>query len=53
MCHINGPTVHDDPDMPFGGTKASGYGRFGGPDAIREFTETRWIAVHETQHSAP
>lgn len=46
MCHINGPTVCDDPDMPFGGTKASGYGRFGGVQAIREFTETRWIAIH-------
>ncbi|WP_296424610.1 aldehyde dehydrogenase family protein [Yoonia sp.] len=47
MCHINGPTVYDDPNMPFGGTKASGYGRFGGPGAIREFTETRWIAIHD------
>jgi len=38
MCHINGPTVHDEPQMPFGGTKASGHGRFGGRAAIAEFT---------------
>ena len=27
ICHINGPTVHDEAQMPFGGVKASGYGR--------------------------
>lgn len=46
ICHINGPTVFDDPDMPFGGMKASGYGRFGGLAALDEFTELRWIARH-------
>ena len=46
MCHINGPTVHDDPRMPFGGLKSSGYGRFGGLSALEEFTELRWIADH-------
>ena len=46
MCHINGPTVHDDASMPFGGMKASGYGRFGGKAALDEFTELRWIADH-------
>ncbi|PMC11935.1 salicylaldehyde dehydrogenase, partial [Klebsiella aerogenes] len=30
ICHINGPTVHDEAQMPFGGCKSSGYGRFGG-----------------------
>jgi acyl-CoA reductase-like NAD-dependent aldehyde dehydrogenase/ABC-type branched-subunit amino acid transport system ATPase component len=45
ICHINAPTVHDEPQMPFGGTKASGYGRFGGKAAIDEFTELRWITV--------
>ncbi len=44
--HVNGSTVYDDPAMPFGGMKASGYGRFGGVEAIREFTECQWIAVH-------
>ena len=48
ICHINGPTVHDEPQMPFGGVKNSGYGRFGGKAGIDAFTELRWITV-ETQ----
>jgi benzaldehyde dehydrogenase (NAD) len=43
ICHVNGPTVHDEPQMPFGGTKASGYGRFGGKAGIDAFTELRWV----------
>jgi acyl-CoA reductase-like NAD-dependent aldehyde dehydrogenase len=45
ICHINGPTVHDEAQMPFGGVGASGYGRFGGKAAIDSFTELRWITV--------
>jgi acyl-CoA reductase-like NAD-dependent aldehyde dehydrogenase len=45
MCHINGATVHDEAQMPFGGVKASGYGRFGGKAGINEFTDLRWITV--------
>jgi acyl-CoA reductase-like NAD-dependent aldehyde dehydrogenase len=45
ICHINGPTVHDEAQMPFGGTGASGYGRFGGKAGIDAFTELRWITV--------
>jgi vanillin dehydrogenase len=45
ICHINGPTVHDEAQMPFGGIKSSGYGRFGGSSAIHEFTTLRWITV--------
>lgn len=45
ICHVNGPTVHDEAQMPFGGTGASGYGRFGGRAGIAEFTELRWITV--------
>ena len=45
MCHINGPTVHDEAQMPFGGTKSSGYGRFGGKAGIDAFTELRWITI--------
>jgi vanillin dehydrogenase len=45
MCHINGPTVADEAQMPFGGTKASGFGRFGGRAAVAEFTDLRWITI--------
>ena len=48
ICHVNGPTVHDEAQMPFGGTKASGYGRFGGKAGMDQFTELRWITI-ETQ----
>jgi acyl-CoA reductase-like NAD-dependent aldehyde dehydrogenase len=48
ICHVNGPTVHDEAQMPFGGTKASGYGRFGGRAGIDAFTELRWVTI-ETQ----
>jgi benzaldehyde dehydrogenase (NAD) len=43
ICHVNGPTVHDEAQMPFGGVKNSGYGRFGGQAGIDAFTELRWI----------
>ncbi|GMM60322.1 aldehyde dehydrogenase [Novosphingobium pituita] len=45
ICHINGPTVHDEAQMPFGGVGASGYGRFGGKAGIDSFTELRWITM--------
>ena len=48
ICHVNGPTVHDEAQMPFGGVGASGYGRFGGKAGIDSFTELRWITM-ETQ----
>ncbi|MAJ68209.1 MAG: aldehyde dehydrogenase [Pseudomonadota bacterium] len=45
ICHVNGPTVHDEAQMPFGGVGDSGYGRFGGKAGIDQFTELRWITV--------
>ncbi len=45
IAHVNGPTVHDEAQMPFGGMKGSGYGRFGGRAGINEFTELRWITI--------
>jgi acyl-CoA reductase-like NAD-dependent aldehyde dehydrogenase len=47
ICHINSATIHDEPQMPFGGVKASGYGRFGGKAGIDEFTELRWITIQQ------
>lgn len=53
ICHINGPTVHDEPQMPFGGVKGSGIGRFGGNAGIAEFTDFRWITIQTTERHYP
>jgi acyl-CoA reductase-like NAD-dependent aldehyde dehydrogenase len=53
ICHVNGPTVHDEAQMPFGGVKGSGLGRFGGMAGIHEFTDLRWITVQTTQRHYP
>jgi benzaldehyde dehydrogenase (NAD) len=53
ICHINGPTVQDEAQMPFGGVKASGYGRFGGKAGIAEFTDLRWITIQTTPGHFP
>lgn len=53
ICHINGPTVHDEAQMPFGGVKESGIGRFGGRAGIAEFTDLRWITVQTTPRHYP
>jgi acyl-CoA reductase-like NAD-dependent aldehyde dehydrogenase len=45
IVHVNDQPVGDEPQMPFGGVKDSGWGRFGGQAAIDEFTELRWITV--------
>jgi len=53
ICHINGPTVADEPQMPFGGMKASGFGRFGGDAAINEFTDLRWVTIEDPGQPYP
>lgn len=53
ICHINSATIHDEPQMPFGGVKASGYGRFGGKAGIDEFTELRWITIQSGRVQYP
>jgi benzaldehyde dehydrogenase (NAD) len=53
ICHINGPTVHDEAQMPFGGVKSSGYGHFGGQAGIDAFTDTRWITMQTTPRHYP
>ncbi len=53
ICHVNGPTVHDEAQMPFGGVKGSGYGRFGGKAGIDAFTELRWITVQTRPRHYP
>jgi len=53
LCHVNGPTVHDEAQMPFGGMKSSGFGHFGGKAGIAEFTDLRWITVQTTPRHYP
>ncbi|WP_329344650.1 aldehyde dehydrogenase [Streptomyces sp. NBC_01352] len=53
ICHINGATVHDEPQMPFGGVGASGWGRFGSRAALEEFTELRWITIQSGSRHYP
>jgi len=53
ICHVNAPTVHDEAQMPFGGVKGSGLGRFGGKAGIAEFTELRWITMQTTPRHYP
>ena len=45
MCHVNCSSVNDEPNVPFGGTKASGLGRHGGRWSMETFTDTRWITL--------
>lgn len=53
ICHINGPTVHDEAHMPFGGVKASGYGSFGSRTAIDHFTQLRWVTLQNGARHYP
>jgi len=53
IVHINDQTVHDEPQVPFGGVKDSGWGRFGGRAALEEFTELRWISMQLTPRHYP
>lgn len=53
IVHINDQSVHDEPQMPFGGVNDSGYGRLGGRAALEEFTELRWISFQRTPRQFP
>lgn len=53
LCHINGATVHDEPQVPFGGLGASGYGRFGGEAGVAEFTDLRWVTIQTQPRHYP
>jgi benzaldehyde dehydrogenase (NAD) len=53
ICHVNGPTVHDEAQMPFGGVKASGWGRFGGRAGVDAFTDLRWVTLQAADRHYP
>lgn len=45
IVHVGDQSVADEPQAPFGGVGASGYGRFGGRWGIESFSHTRWVTV--------
>lgn len=53
IIHVNDQPVNDEPHMPFGGTKDSGWGRFGVGFAVEDFTELQWITTRDTQRTFP
>ena len=53
IVHVNDQTVADEPQMPFGGVKDSGFGRFGGQAVVDEFTDLRWITMRGEGHPFP
>ena len=47
IVHVNDQPVNDEPNMPFGGVKDSGWGRFGLGFAAEEFCELQWVTVRD------
>ena len=46
VVHVNDQTVADEPQLPLGGMKDSGWGR-SGPASMHDFTEIQWITTRE------
>ncbi|MGA0542609.1 aldehyde dehydrogenase [Neotabrizicola sp. VNH66] len=51
--HINGATVANEAQAPYGGTKASGWGRFDSQAVIEEFTELKWLTIEQPTQQYP
>jgi aldehyde dehydrogenase (NAD+) len=53
MVHLNGPTIHDEGTVPFGGIKDSGSGREGGHWSVDEMTEVKWVTIQMGRRPYP
>ncbi|MCU1472242.1 aldehyde dehydrogenase [Amnibacterium sp.] len=53
QVHVNGSTVQNEAQAPFGGMKASGYGRFDGRAVINEFTDLKWVTLEPSDQPYP
>jgi aldehyde dehydrogenase (NAD+) len=53
MVHVNDCTISDEPHVPFGGVKNSGFGREGGRYSMEEMTELKWVTVQLGKRSFP
>jgi acyl-CoA reductase-like NAD-dependent aldehyde dehydrogenase len=52
IFHINDQTVADEPQMPLGGVRNSGWGR-SGPHSVEDFTHVQWVSVQNGAHPFP
>jgi acyl-CoA reductase-like NAD-dependent aldehyde dehydrogenase len=52
VVHVNDQTIADEPQLPLGGTKDSGWGR-SGPHSMADFTELQWITTRDGPGTYP
>jgi len=52
VVHVNDQTIADEPQLPLGGIKDSGWGR-SGPHSMADFTELQWITTRDGTGSYP
>nr|WP_315855254.1 aldehyde dehydrogenase family protein [Chenggangzhangella methanolivorans] len=53
MVHVNDTTISDEPHVPFGGVKNSGFGREGGRYSLEELTEVKWVTLQMGKRPVP
>ncbi|SFS66740.1 aldehyde dehydrogenase family protein [Paenibacillus sp. BC26] len=53
MTHVNDQPVNCQGNIPFGGTKGSGIGRFGSPWIIEELTVYKWVSIQTKYRDFP
>lgn len=51
--HVNGATVQNEAQSPYGGMKQSGYGKFDGRAVIDEFPDLKWITIEPEDQQYP
>jgi acyl-CoA reductase-like NAD-dependent aldehyde dehydrogenase len=52
VVHVNDQTMHDEPQMPVGGVRDSGWGR-PGPWSIEDFTYLQWVSAQGGRRHFP
>ena len=53
MIHVNDGTVHDEPQVAFGGEKFSGIGRLNGESTVEAFTTQKWVSIQHGRTRFP
>ncbi len=53
MIHVNDCTIHDEPNVAFGGEKQSGLGRLNGAWSLDAFTTLQWVSVNHGRRQFP